>query len=198
MGNKQSAAALKTQNVTDPPLVCDLKCQKEKDLALLKTNLDNADKEKDPDGYEKARIAYYTLLNGQGWLQAEKQKIAKEEVEPLLTNYRTEYDALKGEKKSQSMFTKLMNHMKSQNNDTDFLNKELLKEKDKADVLDRMNELNAGTPVSNPSPEGLYAYIPFLIDLIIVLLAFTVIYLIYSKFMRSKPIVTSSVPAMAT
>ena len=198
MGNKQSGAALKTQNTTDTPQVCDLKCQKEKDLALLKTNLDNTNKEEDPDGYEKARIAYYTLLNGQGWLQAEKQKIAKEDVQPLLSNYRTEYDALKGEKKSQSMFTKLMNHLKSQNNDTDFLNKEFLKEKDKADVLDRMNELNAGTPVSAPSPTGLYEYIPLLIDLIIVLLGFSVMYLVYTKFMRNKALPNTSVPAMVT
>jgi len=198
MGNKQSAAALKTPTTTDPPLVCDLKCQKEKDLALLKTNLDNANKETDPDGYEKARIAYYTLLNGQGWLQAEKQRIAKEDVEPLLSNYRTEYDALKGEKKSQSMFTQLMNHLKSQNDDTDFLNKDMLKEKDKADVLDRMNELNAGTPVSRPSPTGYYQYIPLIIDLIIALFAFIVIYLLYSKFMQNKPAVNTSVPVMIT
>lgn len=198
MGNKQSASALKTQNTTDPPLVCDLKCQKEKDLALLKTNLDNADKEKDPAGYEKARIAYYTLLNGQGWLQTEKQRIAKEDVEPLLSNYRTEYDALKGEKKSQSMFTQLMNHLKSQNNDNDFLNKELLKEKDKADVLDRMNELNAGTPISNPSPTGYYQYIPLIIDIIIALLAFLVIYLIYTKFIQNKSAITNSVSGMTT
>ena len=166
-------------------------------MALLKTNLDNADKEKDPNGYEKARIAYYTLLNGQGWLQSEKQKIAKEDVEPLLTNYRTEYDALKGEKKSQSMFSKLMNNLKSQNDDNDFLNKELLKEKDKADVLDRLNELNAGTP-NSPSSTGYYQYIPLIIDLVILLLIFTVIYLVYSKFIRGKPIITNSVSPMVT
>jgi hypothetical protein len=197
MGNKQSAAALETPTTTDPPLVCDLKCQKEKDLALLKTNLDNADKEKDPDGYEKARIAYYTLLNGQGWLQTEKQKIAKEEVEPLLSNYRTEYDALKGEKKSQSMFTKLMNNLKSQNEDNDFLNKELLKEKDKADVLDRLNQLNAGTPTTL-SLTGFYQYIPTLIDFIILLLGLTVIYLIYTKFIQSGAVINASVADMTT
>jgi hypothetical protein len=197
MGNKQSAAALETPTTTDPPLVCDLKCQKEKDLALLKTNLDNADKQTDPDGYEKARIAYYTLLNGQGWLQTEKQKIAKEDVEPLLTNYRTEYDALKGEKKSQSVFSKLMNHLKSQNTDNDFLNKEFLKEKDKADVLDRMNALNAGTP-NSPSPTGFYEYIPTLIDFIILLLGFAVIYLVYTKFIQSEAVMNTSVSGMTT
>ena len=198
MGNKQSAAALKTQNTTDTPLVCDLKCQKEKDLALLKTNLDNADRETDPDGYEKARIAYYTLLNGQGWLQSEKQKIAKEDVQPLLTNYRSQYDALKGEKKSQSTFTQLMNHLKSQNNDNDFLNKELLKEKDKADVLDRMNQLNAGTPNSIPSLTGLHGYIPIVIDILIFSMICGVIYLIYTKFIQNRVLTNTSVRGMVT
>ena len=70
MGNQPSASAPKTPTTSQPPLVCDLNCQKEKDLALLKTKLDDAEKTKDtdPDGYSKARIAYYTLLNGQGWL----------------------------------------------------------------------------------------------------------------------------------
>jgi hypothetical protein len=197
MGNKQSGAALKTPITTDSPVICDLKCQKEKDLALLKSNLDKVDKKKNPTEYENARIAYYTLLNGQGWLQAEKQRIAKQDVEPVLSNYRTQYDALKGEKKSQSMFTQLMNHLKSQDDDSDFLNKQMNLEKDKADVLDRMNELNAGTPVSTPTPTGFYAYIPIIIDIVIALLGIAVLYLIYSKFMLT-PVEDESVPEMIT
>jgi hypothetical protein len=197
MGNQPSASAPKTQTTSEAPLVCDLKCQKEKDLALLKAKLDSAEetKDTDPDGYSKARIAYYTLLNGQGWLQTEKQNIARNEVQPITQDIRRIYDSLKSEKQSQSMFASFMNASKADQESNAFLKKELNKEKDKADVLDRMNELGAGNA---PTSAGIYQYVPILIDILIVLLALAVVYVAYTKFFVSKPVLNLSVPNITT
>jgi len=180
MGNQPSAPApsAPSQPIAPPPLPppCDLNCQKQKQLALLKSAMDQ--EEEGTETYEKARIAYYTLLNGQGWLNTEKQRIATEVVEPVLKEYTTNYDALKSEKKSQAIFTNLSNMLTSQE-DADqstnvFLKKEMTSEKDRADVLNRLNELNAGTPAPT-------SYIPMLVDIFIALLAIGVLYFGYTK-----------------
>jgi hypothetical protein len=171
MGNQPSAPAPPSSPPppAPPPLPppCDPDCQKQKNLVLLKSALDAIDETQDPEGYQKARIAYFTLLNGQGWLNTEKQRIATEEVQPVLNNYTTQYNSLKGEKQSQSVFTNLSNALIAQEavdgSDNAFLKKEMAIEKDKADVLNRMNDLASGTPESPQSG----SYIPLIIDIII-------------------------------
>jgi hypothetical protein len=184
-----------------PPPPCDLDCQKQKDLALLKTALDTAtdNQDEDPEGYEQARIAYYTLLNGQGWLNTEKQRIATQEVQPVVSSYNTRYNALKGEKQSQSVFLNLADNLKAQENsdkeNNAFLKKELTSEKDKADVLSRLNELTSGTPYTASSPSQ---YISIFVDLIIVFLIVVVVYLGYTKFLVPKQSILSSVTPTVT
>lgn len=184
-----------------PPPPCDLDCQKQKDLALLKSALDTAtdNQDEDPEGYEQARIAYYTLLNGQGWLNTEKQRIATQEVQPVVSSYNTRYNALKGEKQSQSVFVNLADNLKAQENsdkeNNAFLKKELTSEKDKADVLSRLNELTSGTPYTASSPSQ---YISIFVDLIIVFLIVVVVYLGYTKFLLPKQSILSSVSPTVT
>jgi hypothetical protein len=175
-----------------PPLPppCDPNCQKQKDLVLLKSALDTAteNQDQDPEGYEKARIAYYTLLNGQGWLNTEKQRIATDEVQPVLNNYNTQYNALKSEKQSQSIFTNLSNALIAQEGadtaDNAFLKKQLASEKDRADVINRMNDLASGTP-ENPQSGS---YIPLFTDILIGILMIVVLYLGFSKIESIKNI----------
>ena len=189
MGNQPSAPPSPPPPTapSPPPLPppCDMECEKQKNLALLKSALDNADPVNDPDGYEKARIAYYTLLNGQGWLQTEKQRIAKEDVEPVISTYNTKFKALKGEKQSQSIFMNLANGLKAQEGadkqDSVFLKKQMNAEKDKAEVLNRLNELNVGTPVTPPPVDPLASYVTILIDILIAVLGIGILYLGYMK-----------------
>jgi hypothetical protein len=175
-------------------------CQKQKNLDLLRKAMEETDKDTDPEGYEKARIAYNTLLNGQGWLQGEKQRIGREEVLPVIDNYKTTYESLKADKTSQSMFVNLSNILTGQEQadsaDNQFLQKQLMKEKDRADVLNRMSELNAGTPEAPPQISGAYTYIPIVIDIVIVILAISVLYFGFTKFITPKSV--SIIPPSVT
>ena len=141
--------------------------------------MDSTDPSQDPSGYEKARIAYFTLLNGPGWLAQEKGRIAKEEVEPTLSSYTQQFNALKGEQQSQSIFTNLANVLKTQEGADEesnrFLKQQLTNEKDKAQVSDRLNQLNSGTP-------QISQYLSWAIDILIVLLGLFVAYKGYTKF----------------
>jgi hypothetical protein len=168
-----------------PPLPppCDLDCQKQKQLALLKKKLDDVDPEKDPAGYQKARIAYFTLLNGPGWLAQEKHRIASQEVEPVLKTYQKQYDSLKGEQQTHGVFKNLADSLKAKSDGDEkgntYLNRQLMLEKDKAETADRLNQLNAGTPYTPPETNK---YISWAIDILIAILGLFVLYKVYTRF----------------
>jgi hypothetical protein len=170
-----------------PPLPppCDLECQKQKKLVTLKRDLDSRDPIKDPEGYERARIAYYTLLRGQGWLAQEKSRVAKEEVEPVLSSYRQRFDSLKGEQQVHSTFKTLADAQKVQEQideeDGNTLKKYLQTEKDKAQVADRSAQLG-GIPSS---------YWGWIIDIIIALLGILVVYKGYTRFFGQITVTTT-------
>lgn len=176
MGNTPSIPSPQAPPPPPPVPVCDLECQRQKQLAELKLALDSA---KDPESREKARVAYYTLLYGQSWLVKEKQRIAKQDVEPILSKYRIDYEALKGEQKTQSMFKNLEDALKAQEMADEqsggFLKKQLTAEKDQALVMDRLNAL--GTPAQPPTN-----WLGILMDIIITILGLIVLYLLFSKF----------------
>jgi hypothetical protein len=174
--------------------ICDLNCQKEKDLALLKTALDNADvnREQDPVTYDKARIAYYTLLNGPGWLQTEKQRIARQDVLPVTSSYTTKFNALKGEKKAQSTFVSLADNLKAQQasdqSSNAFLDKEFKKEKDKADVLNRLHMFGDSSTINVTS----FFTGTLFIDFLILILLLAILYFGFTKFSTLKSYVLPS------
>lgn len=187
MGNQPSAPqAPPPPQPTPPPLppVCDAECQRQKTLSGLKAALDEktTTRDTDPEGYEQARIAYFTELNGQGWLAQEKQRIANEEIAPVVNGYRDRYNNLQTETKNQGVFVKLMGMLKADEQqdkeELGGLNKKLQSEKDKADTLNRLNELK-DTP--QPMPVG-----NVVLDVFYVLLGFALLFGIYYLFAKSS------------
>jgi hypothetical protein len=47
-----------------------------------------------PDAYQQARIAYYTLIKGDTWINDEKTRIGKVESQPVIQNYLSNYSDL--------------------------------------------------------------------------------------------------------
>jgi hypothetical protein len=183
MGNQPSTPqrAPASQSNAPPPLppVCDAECQRQKKLSGLKAAFDEktATRDSDPEGYEQARIAYMTELNGQGWLAQEKQRIASEEIAPVISGYRQQYDSLKGEVKNQGVFVKLMGMLKADEEqdkqDLGGLDKKLQSEKDKADTLNRLNELSGQQPVQAPSQTSSTTWY-IVIGIIVVIIGYTI------------------------
>lgn len=160
---------------------CDSECMKGKTLAGLKAQMESS---KNPADREQARLAYFTTLNGQDWLQKEKERIAKEELEPMLVDYRNKFNALKQQQKTQSMFVTLMNQNVS---DSHFVDEKLKRQESNTGALVRLNEL---TPT-----QAYFSFFPFLLDILLVILGLTFVYLVYSKIRRfvSSPSVVEPV-----
>jgi hypothetical protein len=166
----------------DNPL-CDLECQRKKQLAILKSAMDAAAKQRttNPEQYEQARIAYFTLLHGHGWLVKERERIAKESVGPTVTGYTTRYNALKGEQQAQRVFTNLADVLQGQRvsdeHDIRFLKTEIGQTKDRTSTLNRLAQLGSS------SVPSWYSYI---VDIVYVVLGLLIVYLVYTKFIRTK------------
>lgn len=172
-----------TQASALPP-VCDAACQKNKKVEGLRTALQSKSltKDTDPMGYQQARIAYFTEVEGQDWLEKEKERIRRDEIEPVMSSYRTQFDSLKDDNKSQSVFANLMNALKSDQTANDeemrYLNKRFQQESDKARVLNRLNELNPQeTQIIHKK-----SYLPTIIDVILAVLGIFIVYSLYRKF----------------
>jgi len=72
------------------------KINKETQLADAFKDLQLAEnvRDKSPQAYQDARIRYYTLLNGDKWIEEEKQRVVASEVVPKVASYMSSYQDL--------------------------------------------------------------------------------------------------------
>jgi len=163
---------------------CGPDCARQKHLDELKAVMDRAT----PETAAKARTDYYTALNGQGWLAKEKEKIAKSDIEPVLRQYRDQYDAIDGSLKSQSQVSSLARAIKSDGG-LPLLLQDYNAEKTKADVLNRSSYLSSGVVGDSSSN-----WVNSLLTGVIALCILAILVLIYFKFVRPKS--TPTLPDM--
>jgi hypothetical protein len=192
MGNQPSSPQPPPNSPPPPPVVelCDLECQRQKNLVLLKLALDNTNKESEPEKYEQARIAYYTELNGSAWLEKDKERRAREELKPILTDFNTKYKELTDFKNSNKAFINLSsvltNQLKNDEEDNSYLNKQYNKEKTLTETLLRKNQL---TNTSSPTSSWLYTIVFWFLVIMI-------LWLVYTKFNRIIPQSILSTPTL--
>ena len=137
-------------------------------------------KEKDPEAYEKARTAYYTVKDGQGWLSKDKEDKATKEVQPILDSYQSKFDKMKQAMIYQTVAAQAkQDAMGSQVGDEDeirFIHSQIEKEREAASVYQRTKELE-GLPVD------VYSWLPPFLDL---LLGISILYVVYQIFVEGK------------
>jgi hypothetical protein len=149
---------------------CDIQCQRDKRLKVLMTNFKEATAKKgiDPEGYEKARLQYFSLKEGPVWLQHEKQKIAQTKLQPVLEEYTKRYN------KAQNKLNEKENEVGDED-ETRFIHQQIMKEKDHAGVTQRLQELVSSDSVASTS------WWPVFLDVLIGLMVLIIIYLIYRR-----------------
>lgn len=183
MGNQPSSPASGPAPVPAPPpltITCDAQCQRDKNLALLKSQMDSA---KGTPDYEPARVKYYTLLEGQGWLAKEKETIAKDELDSKIKNYTSRYESLKSQQKIQSKYSNLVSAFKAEEAQNEQITKQIGSVETQSAVLNRLTQLS---PV--PSGFSITTYLPIIMDVLIGILSLAVLYMLYLKFMASPAV----------
>ena len=126
-----------------------------------------------PDAYEQARINYYTLKEGQGWIRSEKERIISNEIDPFLNQLSTEFKEL-----SSGTYIDDKPNEIGDESESRYLKKLLMKEKDKVSIRNRLLVLG-GSNDNNTS------WIPLILDILIGVLGLSIIYfLINGKFTK--------------
>lgn len=124
-----------------------------------------------PDAYEQARINYYTLKEGQGWIRSEKERIITNEIDPFLNQLSTEFKEL-----SSGTYIDDKPNEIGDESESRYLKKLLMKEKDKVSIRNRLLVLGGSNDTS---------WIPFILDIFIGILGLAIIYfLINGKFTK--------------
>jgi hypothetical protein len=65
-----------------------------------------------PDGYQVARATYYTLLKGDGWINEERTRVAKADVDPVVNQYRSSVNTITGQSQQQARILDVVNGVK--------------------------------------------------------------------------------------
>ena len=149
---------------------CGPDCLKERKLKALKAAMDAA------PGNVQAKTDYYTALNGPDWLADHKESMAKHKIEPVLSKYRDQFDALNTQLQSQSQFADIAKSLKSDGG-LPYLQKDYEAEKSKADVLNRQ-WLLTGKTQPNIDILGIILYI------VVAVLGVGALYLAYAKYRK--------------
>lgn len=149
--------------------VCDAKCQKQKRLDALKTVAESGPT---PEAKEQARLQYHTLKDGQGWLRNEKEKIARQEILPVVQTLESKYASLEAElaRRNQQLTAPPVQEVGDEA-ESRYIQSQL----DEASALNRTFEL--GQPPA--TVQELYAWIPTLLDALIAVLGLAIVYLVF-------------------
>jgi len=112
-----------------------------------------ANRDDDPDTYEGARIRYFTLKNGPGWLAQEKTRIADTKLQPAIDRYRQEFQTLESQAAVQNHLVDSIATVRDKqsavvdgaSSNFEFLNNFLEEKKAKMSAYDRFVELTTPT-----------------------------------------------------
>ena len=100
---------------TNAMAIADGKIDKTLKLKTAFTALQDAEAVRDqaPDAYQSARITYYTMVKGDGWIEQEKARIANVEAQPVVNDYMKKYNDLQQKKQEQKSVLEVANAMKN-------------------------------------------------------------------------------------
>lgn len=159
--------------------LCDYECQRKKKIANLKTQLDQAD----PSNKYSAYVDYNSYAKGSGWASAQKDSDAKRDAGLRIEAYLKKWQELQEEHEKHSSLSSLAQGLQenttSTSEDVKILRKQLRHEKDKKEVLDRLNELGVPEITQANVSDGWY---PYILDGIIVFLGLVLVYLGWTKY----------------
>jgi len=154
-----------------------LQNERDKEIKNAYTLMKNAK----PDAYEQARIHYYTLKEGQGWLRTEKERLITTEIDPFLNQLNDEFKDLMNSI-SQPSSSNNTNEIGDEA-ETRYLKKKLMQEKDKVSIHNRLLVLG-----SNNNTIVNTSWLPFIFDILIAILGISIVYLLasgkYSKILN--------------
>ena len=139
-----------------------------------------------PDAYQSARVAYYTLIKGDTWVQEEKNRVADAEAQPVINNLLDKYKGLQYTRSRQQAVIDSMNNVKQSvlgvKDDLDFSVSNFQRH-----LEDIKNQINKDKRDQDIQLAKATSWIEVLLNWLIVLASLIAIFFLGRYLMRSKP-----------
>jgi hypothetical protein len=127
-------------------------------------------RDESPEAYQMARIAYYTLAKGAGWLDEERQRVLASEIDPEVNNYRKSYEEVTGRREAQQRTQDVMRAVKdgvlSMKDDVQYTTKAF---QDQIETLKNQINIERRGREKPSSDGGFFAWIDTILNLLIVI-----------------------------
>jgi len=139
-----------------------------------------------PDAYQSARVAYYTLIKGDTWVNEERNRVATSEAQPVINNLVDKYRNLQYTRSRQQGVIDSMNNVKqsvlSVKDDLDFSVSNFKKHLD-----DIKNQINKDKRDQTVQLAKATSWIEVLLNWLILISSLIAIYFLVKYLMRPKP-----------
>jgi len=139
-----------------------------------------------PDAYQTARVAYYTLIKGDTWVQEEKNRVANAEAQPVIDNFLDKYRNLQYTRSRQQAVIDSMNNVKESvlgvKDDLDFSVTNFQKH-----IEDIKNQINKDKRDQDIQLSKATTWIEVILNWMIILVSLIAIYFLGRYLMRPKP-----------
>jgi hypothetical protein len=172
----------------DALAVEDAKIDKTTKLATAFNKLQESENARDtaPDAYQTARVAYYTLLKGDTWINEEKNRVANSEAQPVINNFLDKYKSLQYTRSRQQAVIDSMNNVKQSvlgvKDDLDFSVSNFQKH-----IEDIKNQINKDKRDQDIQLSKATTWIEVLLNWLIALASLIAIFFLGRYLMRPKP-----------
>jgi hypothetical protein len=173
---------------SDAIAVADANIDKSTKLSTAFNKLQAAENARDtaPDAYQTARVAYYTLLKGDTWINEEKNRVANSEAQPIINNLVDKYKNLQYTRSRQQGVIDSMNNVKqsvlSVKDDLDFSVSNFQRH-----IEDIKNQINKDKRDQDIQLAKATSWIEVLLNWLIALASLIAIFFLMKYFTRSKP-----------
>ena len=146
-----------------------------------------------PQAYQDARTRYYTLLNGETWVQQERDRIARAEADPIVARYRSAIQNSDAQRSSQQQTMEVMRNVKDK----------VLSMKDdfqySVQTFDKQinalkNEINIESKQRKATEHAAKSWMESIVNYILIALLVVLVGVLALKVYRKKSVPTTSQP----
>lgn len=138
-----------------------------------------------PEAYQKARMDYYTTLNGEGWLDQERERISKSEVEPKVQSYANTYtdltNRLDKQQQTYDIVVGVKDKMLSMKDDFQYTTRTFAKQ-----IEELKSQINIERKKRSDEQQSVYSWLDAIFNVLIIIITITAIVLVIRKLINRQ------------
>ena len=143
-------------------------------------------RDESPQGYQEARVRYYTLLKGDSWIGEESKRVAASEAVPKITQYTQIKDDLTKRKNQQQQTIDVVNAVKdkvlSMKDDFAYTTNTFSKQ-----IAELKNQINIEQKKAQQQKVEMFSWVDMFLNILITVLVLGLLVAVIRKLVAKKP-----------